>query len=503
MARTNSISLIFPLAVQYRELLAAAVPLVRELKVSTDAFPYSERHLQCVWYDNVWRPAALTTSHGEQVTVEDPGRWNLEAGPDFIDALLRVGPGQRRLRGDVEIHVRPADWHRHDHRADLRYSRVIAHITYFPGAMAPGELPAGALQIALRDGLKGMPSFSFDSIDITAYPYANLAAETAPCAEMLRKWPADDCTQLLIAAGHERLRVKAERLAADIREYGSEQVLYEGVLVALGYKHNRIPFRELSRRLPVEALHSAAEGEAERAYALLLGIGSLLPQKVSPRWDTETRDFVRRLWDYWWKASSRWEHLVMSKSAWRLAGLRPQNHPVRRLAAAAALFSREQRLSAELAAVETDTPAAWSGKASSSLAACAHMPYWRRRLTFGGRIQKHEVRLIGTRRLASILSNVVLPFLAASGTDVSSLLADLPAEEDNSLIRQTAHVLFGRDHNPALYRRGIRQQGLLQIFHDFCLNRRNACEDCRLLSAMREHLTTSCEPEPPPRPAQP
>ena len=47
---------------------------------------WTERHLQCVWYNTSLRPAELATDSGEPVEVESCGRWNLEAGPDFIDA---------------------------------------------------------------------------------------------------------------------------------------------------------------------------------------------------------------------------------------------------------------------------------------------------------------------------------------------------------------------------------------------------------------------------------
>ena len=90
---------------------------------------------------------------------------------------------------------------------------------------------------------------------------------------------------------------------------------------------------------------------------------------------------------------------------------------------------------------------------------------------------------MGSARIAAMLANVVIPFLAAQGTDVRPLLGHLPPEEDNSLVRQTAHALFGRDHNPSLYAGGLRRQGLLQIFHDFCLTR-VGCRTCRLAEAL-------------------
>ncbi|MCA1808565.1 MAG: DUF2851 family protein, partial [Lentisphaerae bacterium] len=60
------------------------------------AFGYTERHVKCVWYDPRLRPARLHDMRREPVEVENPGRWNLEAGPDFLDALLLVGAKRRR-----------------------------------------------------------------------------------------------------------------------------------------------------------------------------------------------------------------------------------------------------------------------------------------------------------------------------------------------------------------------------------------------------------------------
>ena len=62
-------------------------------------FPFSERHVQAAWYDPEFRPAHLITTTGEPLTVEQPGRWNLEAGPDFLGAVLRVGRETTPRRG--------------------------------------------------------------------------------------------------------------------------------------------------------------------------------------------------------------------------------------------------------------------------------------------------------------------------------------------------------------------------------------------------------------------
>ena len=105
--------------------------------------PFTERHLQCVWADDRLRPPNLATAAGERIEVEHPGEWNTGPGPDFLKAALRVGPDMRRITGDVEIHIRPADWQRHRHAEDPRYRRVCAHVTYYPGTL-PDELEVSA-----------------------------------------------------------------------------------------------------------------------------------------------------------------------------------------------------------------------------------------------------------------------------------------------------------------------------------------------------------------------
>lgn len=485
MNTNTDLSECFPRACLYTDLRKPPGHLVRETRADERVFSYSERHLQCVWFDSAWRPQILRSSGGEEIVVEDPGRWNLEAGPDFLDAVLEIGPEHRRIKGDVEIHVRPRDWQNHDHSSDPRYARVIAHVTYFPGILPDNNLPRNVVQISLRDDLKANPTFCFENIDITAYPYAIPPVKTPPCAEILTSCDPADRSALLEAAGEERLRIKANRMAALIRECGKDQMFYEEIMCSLGYKHNRIPFRQLARRLTSEILHEQAGHDVIKAYSLLLGVAGLLPAKTSSRWDSETRAFIRLLWDNWWKQQSKWEHSIMPKTAWRLAGLRPQNHPVRRLAAASALFTREKGLVSELTALDTGDPKSWFKKAESFFQQTVFMDYWKRRLSFSGKPQSSDITLIGSRRAAAILSNVAIPFLAATGVQVTPLLNHLPPEEDNSLVRQTAFTLFGRDHNPALHQKGLRQQGLIQIFHDFCLNNKTGCRDCPLIEAMK------------------
>jgi len=444
--------------------------------------PGTERHLKCVWFAPEFRPAELRAEGGETVIIENPGRWNLEKGPDFLNAALLVGAEHRRITGDIEVHVHPADWQRHAHASDPAYAHVIAHVTFFPGRLPAGVLPPAALQIALKERLLGNPLFSFESIDVTAYPFAARKANT-PCSRIISRWNPDVISGLLCAAGKYRLEIKAERLANAAAQKGKDQVLYEEIMSALGYKHNRLPFRQLAERVPVEALREDSGLNPAAAYALLAGVAGLLPAVTETRWDDETRRFVRQLWNYWWKFQEKWSDQIMPAKSWSLSSVRPQNHPRRRLMAAAVLFTGKKTLTETMADLKTDSAEQWI----EQILAVLQKPgdnYWRRRLALGRKPSATDIALIGRQRAAAIVSNVVIPLqigLRRTKLPADNLLKCLPLEEDNALIRQSAFNLLGPDHNPALYRHGLSQQGLIQIFHDFCLSDRSNCAECGLV----------------------
>ncbi len=253
-------------------------------------------------------------------------------------------------------------------------------------------------------------------------------------------------------------------------------------MAALGYKHNRGPFRYLAEQIPLADLKALAAGDALNAYAVFMGAAGLLPAQAPARWPAESRAFVRRLWDTWWKHQAAWSGRALSRRDWKLSGLRPPNHPQRRLMLAALLFVGQPDLARRLAAIRTDCPDA----ALAEMAALLQPgpgPFWARRLSLSGPPRAAPVALLGKARTAAILANVLVPFLAAAGNREvlePDWLRRLPPEDDNQVLRQAARALLGPDHNPALYRSGLRQQGLLQIFHEFCLNDRSGCARCAL-----------------------
>ncbi len=260
--------------------------------------PLTERHVQAIWYDREFRPERLLTRRGTPVRVIHPGVWNLEAGPDFKDAVLEIGTNGERRVGDVEVHLSPSDWTAHRHGKDPAYRNVIAHVTWGCGP-EPETLPPDAVSVWLGRFVTTRTGFSPEDVDLSAYPFARLPSADRPCFERLRDEP-DLALEVLSAAGEHRLLAKARRLAATLalRPLARLQVFYEEVMTALGYKRNARGFRRVAEAVPYDRIVA----EPENAAPALLGAAGFVD--------------------------------------WNRLGLRPSNRPEARLRAAAAIFTR-------------------------------------------------------------------------------------------------------------------------------------------------------------------
>ena len=77
-----------------------------------------------VWQQRLF--GTLRASDGSEIEVVNPGLRNLETGPDFFNAKVRIDG--TLWAGNVEMHVKASDWYRHHHDRDAAYDSVILHV---------------------------------------------------------------------------------------------------------------------------------------------------------------------------------------------------------------------------------------------------------------------------------------------------------------------------------------------------------------------------------------
>ena len=86
-----------------------------------------EKLLHYIWKYKLFPLRPLQTTDGQTVEVIDPGTLNRDAGPDFLNAKVKLDGTV--WAGSVEIHQHAADWYAHGHHEDAHYNNVILHVT--------------------------------------------------------------------------------------------------------------------------------------------------------------------------------------------------------------------------------------------------------------------------------------------------------------------------------------------------------------------------------------
>lgn len=467
---------------------------VRALRsvVREEGEPVPESVLQSLWYHQHFRNDDLHSVEGHRIEVLSPGWWNKEGGPDFRNAQIRFNG--TLVTGDVEIHYATADWHAHRHSEDPAYADVILHVVFdhepgIPSAHVQGGKSVPTLVLKhylLEDIHKTGERFSIEeqcSIE---------APRPGKCAAVLTEKNAEPLVRFLQFAGEWRLLNKARNFEERMKYVGVDQAIYEGFMGACGYAHFKAQFQTIARFLPFERAQQLAAQDPFLLEAALFQLAGLLPSEDGARGDIPHH--LQRL------LTLQRRHLPTLRSLgmrWDRRGVRPQNTPERRLAAAALFITRlgSSGFWDTLYRLwhEPRTPLQYR-RAFEQLFP-KPVGYWATHTGwFQAPLPKPVALLSLEGRARSIIGNIFLPAsLAVARMQRDRALEEkvyrtfvaMPAEPDNRIVRAMVPRLL-------MERGGVRldfrlQQGLLQLHEDWC-EHNPSCHNCLVLRYVSESV---------------
>ena len=286
-------------------------------------------------------PSHPQETDGVSLEVVHRGTWSHGLGPDFRDALILFD--ERELRaGSVEIHLRTRGWSDHGHHLDPAYDTVVLHLVGQHDGAETRRLNGSIVPVAVIG-----PIDRFAVPELAAWDWHAVGGAT--CATRLSAGGPASIRQILQRLGDVRLAARSARLEGRLSAEAPGEILWGELLDGLGFAMNREPMRRIARAVPlasIEALLLAMPGASREAVArgILLGVAGFLP--LSP---TEAhlgglaeRD-VSELEQSWLDHGGPWRDETIPATAWNRARVRPANHPVPRLLAAARLACHRQR----------------------------------------------------------------------------------------------------------------------------------------------------------------
>lgn len=442
---------------------------VREAVLFKQPWTVSELELQARWFAGDFG-RRFTAVSGEQIEIVQFGTWNREPGPDFRQAAFRVNNGEP-IGGCIEIDLIDRNWETHGHAVNPAFDQTVLHVF----------VTKSAREFFTRT--RTNRNVSQIQIDPTILPDAfrleSALARPGRCHSPLRNLPERRIRKILDAAARFRMQRKSAALRQKIEarqlafQHGSDEALFQEIAAALGYKQNKLPFTLIAQRLPLGFL----QGARDDCEAILFGVAGFLEAPDLGTFKKTTRAYLRELWDRWWPHRDHLQRLILPSGVWKLSSTRPSNHPQRRLAALSVLVRRWPAFRRSLERGDVRTLRRFFQTLDHR--------FWKNHFTLSANSTREPMKLIGDSRVSEILANTIFPFWAtmeSANLGRATLWEEyskLPSRLSNRKLETGATRLFGDDpRRKELLKTVAHQQGLLQIYEDFCLQDNSDCAHC-------------------------
>lgn len=383
-----------------------------------------------VWQQRLFQ--SIQTLDESPIEILHPGLRNLDAGPDFFNAKIRFG--DMLWAGNVEMHCKASDWHRHNHQNDPSYDNVILHVVMQADTIV--RHPNGE---PIKTVVMKIPEEVIERYQSLAASGANTYSAIR-CALRLPLVPAIILHDWQTALTTQRMLSKVARVRDLIQSQKEswQEAFYVILTRSLGTGINSDPCERLARSLPYAFLQKHLDNPL-LIRAMLLGQAGLLYNDAEL---SKEYAFLR----------AKFNLTPLPNVIWKFSKLRPTAAPNNRLNALASLLCKHPNLFSEV-------------MEATSIEALNKI--------------FRQPGLIGDTTIRSILINAVVPIMIAYGQwqgDESlteraiELLEALPAESNRYMDYWIQAGIPQRN--------AFDSQGLLHLYKEYCEPRK--CMQCRI-----------------------
>ena len=420
-----------------------------------------ENFLHYLWRTRRFDLSNLVTTEGDTLDILDFGEYNTNAGPDFLNARIRIG--NVTWAGNVEMHVKTSDWIQHGHQHDEAYSNVILHVVY------ENDLPLRESQNVIKNTKCFELKHKIPEGIYKKY-WALLNNEHwIPCQHhffQVSDLVKNACFERLLI---ERLERKTTEIAVALERNQNdwEETFYQFVARYFGMKINAEPMEWLARSLP-HIILAKHKNQLFQVEALLFGQAGLLENDFEDAYPNALKKEYQFL-------KHKHNLTPIATVTWKFARLRPANFPTIRIAQLAQLIHKSSHLFSKVIEIETVTDI-------KKLFDIEVNDYWLSHYVFDTPSVSRR-KSLGTDAIHSIVINVLVPFLFYYGkmrqdekyvNRAFNFLQDIKPENNT--------ITEGWKNLGVPLESAHRTQSLIHLKNNYCDKKR--CLDCGIGNAV-------------------
>ena len=406
----------------------------------------NEKVLQQVWRLQLYDQCELKTACGKTISIIFPGNLNPNAGPDFIQARIRIE--ETYWAGNVEIHVRASDWFKHDHQHDKNYSNVILHVVWENDLCEFDQAHVLALKERMRN---------YDS-DVMFNIFSS--HQSIPCLPYFRK------EHLTIRIKYDLLRARLSKKALHIQHvekhqhYDWAQVCWIMLCRSMGYSVNEDAFEQIALRLPYR-LMLTYKHDLLLVESLLFGVSGLLDGNFTDEYPNLLKKQFHRL-----KAIHSLKSINVPLHFLRM---RPMNFPTIRLAQLASIITNLEVLISLIMKTNTLYELAYLFENEPS-------EYWSQHYVFD-KPSSFSSKKMGKTLIFNLLINTYIPVNFTRKLKLDPNSAYIDGIEMLQKIKPELNYIINQytEHGITLDS-AEESQALIELFNQFCSFKK--CSEC-------------------------
>ncbi len=412
-----------------------------------------EDFLHYIWKFQKFSKTELITQNDEAIEIVNHGSHNLDSGPDFFSAKIRIG-GQLWV-GNVEIHLKSSDWYAHRHEIDSAYDNVILHVVWQHDVDVFRKDNTVIPTLELKNRIENSTLSSYNKL-------FSGNKKWIPCEDSFGEVDDFVLQNWLERLYFERLENKSD-LIFELLKFSKndwEAVLFMMLAKNFGLKNNGQAFLSIARSFDYSVLRKVQKNQIQ-IEALLLGQAGLLETELDDEYFNKLKTEYRFI-----KNKFQLENRdVLPVQFFRL---RPVNFPTIRLAQMATLYFENHQLFSKVIAAKSKEEIYGLFNSSAS-------GFWDTHFHFNSLSPKRKKKL-SKSFIDLLIINTILPVVFChhkhTGKEIPETLLELiqsvNPEENNVIVKFNALKPVAKN--------AMHSQALLELKTNYCDKRK--CIQC-------------------------
>ncbi len=414
-----------------------------------------EDFIHYLWKHKKFSISQLETKKGQVVEVVSTGEHNLNSGPDFFNAQIKID--NQLWAGNVEIHLRSSDWFVHNHETDSAYDNVILHVVWEHDTEIFRKDNSEIETLELRHCVSKEALNNYQKLFNKQQKWINCENDFASVDEfLLSNW--------LERLYFERL----ERKSNDINELlktsknNWEAVLFKMLTKNFGLKVNGDAFLSVANSIEFSIIRKE-QSKLGNLEALLFGQAGLFVGDKEDKYFNELKD----IYGY---QKHKYHLSNLSVSPLQFFRLRPPNFPTVRLSQLASLFHFNEHLFSKIiyANSKEEIYKMFSVKASE---------YWDTHYTFD-KVSKKSKKQVSSSFINLLLINTIIPLKFSYAQYIGKPINEEIVHWMSQLKSEQNGIVDKFNSMKPIFCNALNSQALIQLKTNYC--NKNKCLQCAI-----------------------